>query len=124
MHLGRLDVCLSVASAKESCVFYNQLGFETFESGEGWAVVANEGCRLGLFEPHFMDGRAFSLNFRGGHIGELAASLDERGIETLAAPRVRDGGAGSVSLVDPDGHLLFFDSTAAEVDAARRRAES
>jgi catechol 2,3-dioxygenase-like lactoylglutathione lyase family enzyme len=112
MKLGRLDLCLRVSSAAKSRAFYEGLGFEHVEGNEeqGWAVVANDEVRLGLFEAKFMDDDAVSLNFRGAHIGNLSADLQAKGYKFASEPKFQEDGTGSARLRDPDGHMIFFDT--------------
>lgn len=115
MHLGRLDVCLRVASVEVSRSFYEKLGFQRVEGQdvEGWAVMVQGLARLGLFEAKYMS-NSLSLNFRGGHIEEIIQELSENGIELLNAPVFKERGAGSASFCDPDGNLIFLDSSTEE----------
>lgn len=116
MNLGRLDVCLSVRSVAESATFYEGLGFARIEGeiAEGWAIVAHGDCRIGLFEPKYMDGHSFSMNFRGAHIGELAQLAQRIGLQLMHFKLSGPDGSGSAALLDPDGNLLFFDSSPSE----------
>lgn len=115
MQLGRLDFCLRVASVEVSRTFYEKLGFHRVEGkdAEGWAVMVHGHSRLGLFEAKYMS-NSLSLNFRGGHIEEIVQELSENGIELLKAPVFKEKGAGSASLCDPDGNLIFLDSSTEE----------
>ena len=113
---GCLDVCLRVDDAARSRAFYELLGFRAVEGSEseGWVVVSNGGARLGLYEQKYMDQRSFSLNFRGGDVPEIHARLSAAGVQFSGELRITASGGASASLVDPDGHLLFFDSAVGE----------
>ncbi len=110
MDLGWCDVCLRVSEAEASRRFYKDLGFWKVEGSdeEGWAVMTNGDLRLGLFEPQFMT-TEISLNFRGGNIASVCDELREKGHSFVKDPQLVDG-AGSASLVDPDGQAIFIDS--------------
>lgn len=71
-------------------------------------------ARIGLFESEFMGADGFSLNFRGGDIASTAARLAEQGIALDRPVRLVGTHGGNFALRDPDGHLLFFDSSDAE----------
>lgn len=117
MDLGWLDVCLTVKDVHVSRAFYEKLGFRRVEGNdeEGWAVVVNGESRLGLYEPQHGDvENGFTLNFRGGNIGELVAAIRGAGLEFEGEPKPRDGGSGSASLKDPDGYKIFLDSAPGE----------
>jgi catechol 2,3-dioxygenase-like lactoylglutathione lyase family enzyme len=116
MNLGWCDVCLLVASAKRSREFYEKLGFHQVEGDDeqGWAVVANDVVRLGLYERRHMGNEALSLNFRGGDVPAIARSLQEAEIAMESGPTQSRLGGWSANVRDPDGYLLFFDAEPGE----------
>ena len=116
MELGWCDICITVENTGVSRKFYGKLGFRCVEGSdpEGWAVITNDAVRLGLFEAKFMDGKPFSLNFRGGDVFAIAESLKKNGIEMTSGPKQASNGGCSATLQDPDGHILFFDTAAGE----------
>lgn len=117
MDLGWLDVCLTVKDVRVSRDFYEKLGFRRVEGtdDEGWAVVVNGESRLGLYEPQHGDvENGFTLNFRGGNIGELVAAIQAEGLSLEGEPKPREDGSGSANLRDPDGYKIFFDSSPGE----------
>lgn len=118
MRIGRLDVCLRVADVRASCRFYESLGFERVEGSpaDGWVVLFNEASRIGLFAPAFMGHNSFSLNFRGGDIRLIAGAATEAGYRFEHGPRFLGDTGGSASIRDPDGYLVFFDTSQEEAD--------
>jgi len=104
---------LRVGQVPVSVEFYRRLGFELVEGdpAEGWAVMSDGTARLGFYEERFMPNDKLSLNFRGGDMRKLAAQLTAAGVTFEHGPRFAGGGGGSASLRDPDGHLVFLDST-------------
>jgi predicted lactoylglutathione lyase len=115
MNIGWLDVCLRVSSVANSREFYSVLGFRHVEGddAEGWAVMANEEARIGLFEAKHMGANAFTLNFRGGEVESVVAALSSGGFDFVSEPLFTERGA-SATIKDPDGHVLFFDSMVGE----------
>lgn len=120
MRLGRLDVCLTAAHVGVTADFYRKLGFEMVEGNveEGWAILTDGEARLGIFAEQFMGEKKFSLNFRGGNIRKLAASLTEAGLEV--EPKFAGERGGTIKLFDPDGNLVFLDSSDAEIAALEK----
>lgn len=116
MYLGWLDVCLRVESVARSRPFYEGVGFRLVEGADsdGWAVMVQGESRLGLFEPQFMDGRPFTLNFRGGDVPGIYARLVGEGYAFSGDLRVSTSGGASATLLDPDGHCIYFDSAHGE----------
>jgi catechol 2,3-dioxygenase-like lactoylglutathione lyase family enzyme len=114
VELGRLDVCLRVGNVRVSRAFYADLGFERVEGldEEGWAVVVNNATRIGLFEARFMKTET-SLNFRGGDVGAIVSRLQELG-HAFESAKTKPDGSGSAELLDPDGHMIFFDTAPGE----------
>ena len=114
MDLGWCDVCLRVKEAPISRNFYLDLGFWQVEGSdeEGWAVVTNGDLRLGLFEAQYMTTQ-ISLNFRGGNILSICEELKSKGHELGSEPKISNRGV-SASLTDPDGHMIFLDSSGGE----------
>lgn len=107
MHLGHLDICLSVRDLGRSREFYEALGFATVDGSMdlGYLIVAKDQTRIGLYrhdEPNM-------LNFRGADITKLAAHLASRGLPVPAPDHEADGSAG-FSLRDPDGNLIYFNT--------------
>lgn len=112
MELGWLDMCLRVSNVSVSREFYEGLGFNKVEGEdeEGWAVVVNGDARIGLYESKHMGESNFSLNFRGGDVIANSDELLAKGYTFMKMPKAHKGGGGSATLLDPDGHTIFFDT--------------
>lgn len=109
INLGKFHLCLNVADLKRSLDFYAKLGLEQIggDAGEGWAILAYGNLYLGLYEGHIGHNL---LNFRGGDVFAVAASLKSRGMKMKAdAAREADGSDGAW-LEDPDGNLIYFNT--------------
>jgi hypothetical protein len=117
--IGALDVCLKVRDLEASVEFYGQLGFRQAEGerAKGWSVQERNGARIGLFRDHIA---ANTLNFRGGDVGDIVRELERRGLKPYGVRLLNDEGIGNAHLKDPDGNLIFFDSTPEE--RSRRKA--
>ncbi len=113
-----MDICLRVQNASTSRAYYEGLGFVLDEGDgtEGWAVVVKGNARIGLFEPQYQSD-AVSLNFRGANIRDVSATLTAQGYCFENGPKFSADGAGSASLRDPDGHLIFLDTSPTELNA-------
>jgi catechol 2,3-dioxygenase-like lactoylglutathione lyase family enzyme len=118
--LGGLDVCLKVKDIDASVNFYGQLGFRQTEGeqSKGWSVQERNGVRVGLFRDHIKEN---TLNFRGGDIGAIAKELEKRGLKPYDVRVLNDKGVGNAYVKDPDGNVIFFDSTPEELQ--RRKAQ-
>jgi catechol 2,3-dioxygenase-like lactoylglutathione lyase family enzyme len=118
--LGRVDMCLSVRSIARSRTFYRKLGFREIGGRyeEKWLILKRGDFRLGLYQGHIGEN---VMNFRGGHVGRIVAGLQERGLKPYHVRGLQPNGRGSAMVDDPDGNILFFDSSSQE-RAARRRA--
>lgn len=117
--LGRLDVGLNVKDVRRSAAFYEKLGFREAEGNrkEGWTVLVRGDARVGLFHG-FIKGNM--LNFRGGDVKKIVRGLNARRLKATDVRIVGDAGAGRATLKDPDGNVIFFDSTLAELDRRKR----
>ena len=120
--LGALDVCLNVKHLKTSIDFYTRLGFEKAEGepSKGWAVLARDGVRIGLFRGFIPKN---TLNFRGGDIGKIVGALKRRGLKPYDIRLRGADGVGNAMLKDPDGNPIFFDTTPEERKARIRAAK-
>lgn len=120
LELGAFSVSLSVADLAASQSFYERLGFVVTggDAGEGWLILKNGESTLGLFHGMF---ERNMLTFNPGLTGRmerLASFTDVRDVQdrleaaglTLES-RVDPGttGAGSITLVDPDGNPVLID---------------
>jgi len=113
---GCLHVCLSVADVSASRGFYAKLGFrrEEGEVAEKWLVMERDGVRIGLFQGF---GEGTTLNFRGGDVPAIAAALQADGLEFEQGATHENPRCGSATLLDPDGHRIFFDTAPSELPA-------
>ena len=112
--MGRFQYCLNVKDLEKSEGFYSRLGFQQIGGNkeEGYLVLRKEDCELGLFMGIIP---ANGMNFRGGNIAEIVTSLKGRDLAFKSEPFIKADGGGSAFLEDPDGNVLFFDSTPQEV---------
>lgn len=120
MNLGQLNLCVRVKSVSISTAFYLQLGFEIFEgsSKDGWVVMKSGTTRIGLFEQKFMGDDLMSMNFRGADVRALANNLTDAGVSLSSPLREHGTRGGSCSIHDPDGNLIFFESSDQEIEAS------
>ena len=120
LELGVFSLSLSVADLGASREFYAKLGF--VETGgdpdEGWLILKNGETTLGLF--HGMFDRNL-LTFNPGltarmerceaftDVRELRDHLIAAGLDVDSAIEDGSSGAGSITLVDPDGNPILID---------------
>ena len=111
---GCLHVCLSVADVSASLDFYAKLGFKREEGdvAENWLVMERDSVRIGLFQGF---GEGTTLNFRGGDVPAIAAALRADGLEFEQVAAHEKPRCGSATLLDPDGHRIFFDTAPSEL---------
>ena len=122
MDLGSLEVCLKVKNVAMSAAFYERLGFQikSLNTEQGFCELTRQDCRLALYGTEHI--KENILNFRGGDVFSIAETLKSKGFEFETEAHVeRDGSAGS-RLRDPDGNLIYFNTSPAE--AARRQGAS
>jgi hypothetical protein len=111
--LGRFVFCLNVKDVTAALDFYTKLDFQKVDGvlEQGWAIVEQNGVRLGLFQGHIP---ANLLNFRGGDVFALQHSLQSRGLK-MKTEAIRDPkGCCTAYLEDPDGNVLMFDTCPGE----------
>lgn len=119
LELGAFSMSLSVADLDASQAFYEALGFVVTggAADAGYLILKNGESTLGLFHGMF-EGNILTFNpgltNRMERIGsftdvrDIQAALDDAGIELQT--RVEPGtGAGSITLVDPDGNAILID---------------
>ncbi|GAB5468018.1 MAG: hypothetical protein Kilf2KO_10480 [Rhodospirillales bacterium] len=120
MQLGAFSISLSVKDIAASQAFYAKLGFEATggDPDQGWVILKNEGCILGLFQDMFEKN---ILTFNPGwnqdaealetftDVRKIQADLQARGLtlEQEADPQSR--GPASLVVVDPDGNPILID---------------
>ena len=111
--LGNPTICMMLEHTQELFRFYQRIGFTLNPTRpnnviNGWTVVG------------FLDfQRQSCINYRGPSVVETAFELARRGYPVAngltdagaaLATHVQGNGAGSVSVPDPDGHHLFFNT--------------
>lgn len=120
VELGAFSVSLNVADLDASREFYEKLGFVVTggDAEQGWLILLNGESVLGLF--HGMFDRNI-LTFNPGltnrmerlasftDVRDIQAQLEAVGLalETRVEPDTT--GAGSVTLIDPDGNPVLID---------------
>ncbi len=120
LEVGVFSLSLSVADLGASREFYAKLGF--VEAGgnadDGWLILKNGETTLGLF--HGMFDRNM-LTFNPGltarmerieeftDVRELRDHLIAAGLDVDSAIEDGSSGAGSITLVDPDGNPILID---------------
>jgi catechol 2,3-dioxygenase-like lactoylglutathione lyase family enzyme len=120
LELGVFSLSLSVADLGASREFYGKLGF--VEAGgnpdDGWLILKNGETTLGLFSGLF---ERNMLTFNLGlttrmerleaftDVRELRDHLIAAGLEVDSAIEDGSTGAGSITLVDPDGNPILID---------------
>lgn len=111
--IGALDVCLKVKDIDASVEFYGKLGFRQAEGerDKGWSVQERNGVRIGLFRDHIKEN---ILNFRGGDVGKIVRELEKRGLKPYDVRLLNEQGIGNAHVKDPDGNVIFFDTTPEE----------
>ncbi|MGJ8634098.1 MAG: VOC family protein [Luteolibacter sp.] len=108
MHLGHLDICLSVKNITQSFKFYKGLGFELVDGNPngGYAILAKDETRIGLYNHK----EPLMLNFRGANLNDVAAYLRSKGMESVPEVEVESDGSTGFTVTDPDGNLIYFNT--------------
>jgi len=124
MDLGNFAVCLNCADLAATSKFYETLGFQPTmgEPEQGWSILTRVdhppefGKRMSTTSLSLFQGMipADTLNFRGGNVGEIAATLAERGVHLGDGLQTAADGGESLFLMDPDGHPILFDTSPPE----------
>lgn len=119
MDLGNFSLSLAVKDLTASRTFYEKLGFEALggASDQGWLIMKNEACTLGLFQGMF---EKKMLTFNPGwndkaetledftDVREIQTRLKARGLELVEEAKEGTGPAHCV-VVDPDGNPILID---------------
>lgn len=121
MDLGAFSVSLTVKDLEVSEAFYAKLGFEIVggEAQYGYLILRNGRTTLGLFQGMF-DKNVLTFNPGWDDLGhevdgdftdvrDIAASLEDQGVELTTRELPDDGGPGHVALLDPDGNPVLID---------------
>ncbi|MGJ8642298.1 MAG: VOC family protein [Luteolibacter sp.] len=108
MHLGHLDICLSVKDMKASFEFYQGLGFELKDGSpdKGYAILGKDETRIGLYthdEP-------LMLNFRGSNLYDVVDHLRSNGMKDVPDVEVETDGSTGFQMTDPDGNVIYFNT--------------
>ena len=126
MYVGRPTLCLKVSNLAESKRFYQALGFEVFDESELRVALRRGGFSLALMT--FLDQDV--LNFRGEDAFEIQKQLERRGVKLPGQPeRYRkaqldaDADGSCWSTVDPDGHVILFDTNENEIGPAAKQRQ-
>ncbi len=120
LELGVFSLSLTVADLAASRAFYEALGFEVTggDAHGGWLILKNGETTLGLFAGMFDRNM---LTFNPGmtarmerldsftDIRDLEVALRNAGLSPESAIQPGSTGAGSITLVDPDGNPVLID---------------
>ncbi len=120
MDLGAFSISLTVKDLSASRAFYEKLGFEATGGSEeeSYLILMNGEALIGLFQGMFDKN---ILTFNPGltnkkerleeftDVREIQRSLKEQGIEVMTEVDEDTTGAGSLTLVDPDGNPMLID---------------
>jgi predicted lactoylglutathione lyase len=120
MDLGAFSISLTVKDLSASRAFYEKLGFEATGGSEeeSYLILMNGEALIGLFQGMFDKN---ILTFNPGltnkkerleeftDVREIQRSLKEQGIELMTEVDADTTGAGSLTLVDPDGNPVLID---------------
>ncbi len=120
MDLGAFSISLTVKDLGASRAFYEKLGFEVTGGSEeeSYLILINGEALIGLFHGMFDKN---ILTFNPGltnkkerleeftDVREIQRTLKERGVEVLTEVDESTSGAGSITLVDPDGNPVLID---------------
>ena len=120
MDLGAFSISLTVKDLSASRAFYEKLGFEATGGSEeeSYLILMNGEALIGLFQGMFDKN---ILTFNPGltnrkerleeftDVREIQRALKEQGIEVMTEVDEDTTGAGSLTLVDPDGNPVLID---------------
>jgi catechol 2,3-dioxygenase-like lactoylglutathione lyase family enzyme len=121
MELGAFSVSLAVKDLARSRAFYEKLGFEVTggNAEHGYLILVNGRSVIGLFQGMF-EGNILTFNpgWTGPHeeapdgftdVREIAARLEEAGIELTTKTLPEEPGPAHITLIDPDGNAILLD---------------
>lgn len=120
MELGAFSISLSVSNLAKSRAFYEALGFGEVagEPDQGWLILRNGSCTLGLFQGMFEKNM---LTFNPGWVSEteaqetftdiraIQARLKEAGLSLVTEADPAGTGPASFVIEDPDGNPVLID---------------
>ncbi len=108
--LKTYSISLNVKDIKTSYEFYQKLGFETMIGGgleQGWIIVENGHCKLGLFQGLFPKN---TITFNPENGRQVLETLKSNGIEpSFTMGFDKEEGPCTISIVDPDGNPILID---------------
>lgn len=118
--LGAFSISLHVKDINKSKSFYENMGFQPLggDVTEGWVIMKNESCVIGLFQGMFEKNM---LTFNPGwnqnaenidsftDIRELQKQLKLKGIKILSEADETTEGPASFIIEDPDGNPILID---------------
>ncbi len=120
MDLGAFSISLSVKDLAASRAFYEKLGFEVTGGSpeENYLILMSGDAIVGLFHGMFekniltfnpgLTNRAERLD-EFDDVREIQRALKERGLELTSEVDEDTVGAGSITLLDPDGNPILID---------------
>ncbi len=113
MEIGNFDLCLRVKDLGVATDFYKTLGFDnvSFKPDMGMSILKRNGVTLTLYDNYIKE---TVLNFRGGDVFKIAASLKEKGMNFESDAAVESDGSVGATLRDPDGNLIYFNTAPGE----------
>lgn len=120
LELGAFSLSLDVADLGASLDFYTKLGFVATGGNvdDGWLILKNGETTLGLFHGMF---ERNMLTFNPGltarmeriedftDVREIQRTLSAEGLAVDTAIEPESVGAGSITLIDPDGNPILID---------------
>jgi catechol 2,3-dioxygenase-like lactoylglutathione lyase family enzyme len=120
VELGVFSLSLSVADLDASVEFYTKLGFVATggNADDGWVILKNGETTLGLFHGMF---ERNMLTFNPGltprmerieqftDIRDVQRTLEESGLTIDSSIEPGSTGAGSITVIDPDGNPILID---------------
>ncbi len=110
MNIGWHDICLKTNDIEASKQFYTSLGFTVTHDSESWVHLTNGDLSISLMT--FL-GENW-LNFRGGDVETIRATLKENNISAPGKVETYVEGEQTGNhwqTKDPDGNVVYFDTT-------------
>jgi catechol 2,3-dioxygenase-like lactoylglutathione lyase family enzyme len=120
MNIGKLDLCLKVKDLATSAAFYKKLGFTDDRSfpERGYAMLRGPGFTLALYTSDHISENI--INFRGGDVFAITSALKAQGVTFETDAAVESDGAIGSFVRDPDGNLIYFNTSPQEAAQAGR----
>lgn len=120
MDLGAFSISLTVKDLRASRAFYEKLGFEVTGGSEeeSYLILINGetiiGLFLGMFEKNILTFNPGLTNKKERleeftDVREIQRRLKEQGVDLTSEVDESTSGAGSITLVDPDGNPILID---------------